>query len=190
MIEQAREKVDLFLEDLRHWDHDPDLYQRDLMLNQRINSRFYDMIVALVKNHIQAAPVYVTLDVAATREGPDSELTKSLTSSYQLIPEGLVFRLTPDRDFRQPAESQFNLRGLADGTLKFEDYDVVNLKVLPVYVTMFFNRGRYLAANGRHEQAIGAYNQALALNPRFVIAQQALNESLGALRKGAAAKQP
>src|SRR6185295_11176990 len=129
------------LEDLRHWEQDNDLYQRDLMLNQRINSRFFDMIVAFVKNHIQAAPVYVTLDVAGNREGQDAELTKSLTSSYQLIPEGLVFRVTPDREFRQPAESQFNLRGLADGTLKFENDDVVNLKVLPVYVTMFFNRG-------------------------------------------------
>src|SRR5438132_4090137 len=28
-IEQARDKVDAFLEDLRQWERDPDLYQRD-----------------------------------------------------------------------------------------------------------------------------------------------------------------
>lgn len=86
-IEQARDQVDAFLEDLRHWEHDPDLYQRDLMLNQRINSRFFEMILAFVTNHIQSAPVYVTLDIAANRDGPDAELTKSLASLYQFVPQ-------------------------------------------------------------------------------------------------------
>jgi tetratricopeptide (TPR) repeat protein len=185
-IEQARNKVEAFLEDLRHWEHDPDLYQRDLTLNQRINSRFYEMILAFVTNHIQSAPVYVTLDIAGNRDGPDAELTKSLARLYQFIPQGLVFEVTTDREFQQPGDFQLITRGLADGTIKFEDDDVVSLKVLPVYVTMFYNRGRYLAANGRHEQAIEAYRQSLALNPTFTSAQQAVNESLNAIRKGTA----
>jgi hypothetical protein len=147
-IEHARDKVDAFLEDLRHWEHDPDLYQRDLSLNKRINSRFYEMILAFVTDHIQSAPVYLTLDIAANRDGTDSELTKSLASSYQFAPQGLVFQVTPERGFQQPADPQLSIRGLADGTLRFEDDDVVKLKVFPVYVTMFYNRGRYLAANG------------------------------------------
>jgi tetratricopeptide (TPR) repeat protein len=185
-IEQARNKVEAFLEDLRHWEHDPDLYQRDLTLNQRINSRFYEMILAFVTNHIQSAPVYVTLDIAGNRDGPDAELTKSLAGLYQFIPQGLVFEVTTDREFQQPGDFQLITRGLADGTIKFEDDDVVSLKVLPVYVTMFYNRGRYLAVNGRHEQAIEAYRQSLALNPTFTSAQQAVNESLNAIRKGTA----
>jgi tetratricopeptide (TPR) repeat protein len=187
-IEQASDQVEAFVEDLRHWEHDPDLYQRDLMLNQRINSRFFEMILAFVTNHIRSAPVYVTLDIAGNRDGPDAELTKSLAALYQFIPQGLVFQVTTDREFRQPADSQLIMRGLADGTIKFDDDDVVTLKVLPVYVTMYYNRGRYLAANGRHEQAIEAYGQSLALNPRFSLAQQAANESLNAMRKGAANK--
>ena len=47
-------------------------------------------------------------------------------------------------------------RGLADGTLRFEKDDVVNLKILPVYTTMLINRGRYLAAFNQHERAIAA----------------------------------
>lgn len=184
-IEQARDKVDAFLEDLRQWERNPNLYERDLTLNQRINSRFYEMILAFVTNHVGGAPVYVTLDIAANREGPDSDLTKALAGSYQLIPRGLVFQVTPDRGFSQPANPQLLTRGLTDGTIQFEDDDVVKLKVLPVYVTMLYNRGRYLAANGRYEQAIESFKQALALQPSFTAAQQAINESLSTIRKGA-----
>ena len=72
--------------------------------------------------------------------------------------------------------------------MKFEDEDVVKQKVLPAYVNMLYNRGRYLAANGRHEEAIEAFKQSLVLNPRFSLAQQAMNESLNSARKGAANK--
>ena len=189
-MEQARNQVEAFLEDLRHWERDPDLYQRDLALNQRINSRFYEMILGFVTNHIQSAPVYLTLDVAGTREGADAELTKSLAAAYQFIPQGLVFQITTGREFRQPADPQLSTRGLADGTIQFEEDDVVTLKVLPVYVNMLYNRGRYLTAHGRHEEAIAAFKQALQLNPGFTLAQQAVNESLNALRKGAASSPP
>lgn len=182
-IEQSRDKVDAFLEDLRHWEQDPDLYQQDLSLNQRINSRFFEMILAFVTNHINSAPVYVTLDIAGNRDGPDSELTKSLGASHQFIPQGLVFQLLTSREFQQPDEPQLTVRGLADGTLKFEDDDVVKLKVLPVYVTMFYNQGRYLAVNGHHEEAIRSFKQALDIDPSFTLAQKALNDSLAALRK-------
>jgi tetratricopeptide (TPR) repeat protein len=182
-IEQSRDKVDAFLEDLRHWEHDPDLYQRDASLNQRINSRFFDMILALVANHIRSAPVYVTLDIAADRDSTDSELTKSLAGSYQLVPQGLVFQLSTERAFQQPSDAQLITRGLADGTLKFEADDVVKVKVLPVYATMFYNRGRYLAAGSRHDQAIEAFKKALELEPGFSLAQQAINESLNSYWK-------
>jgi tetratricopeptide (TPR) repeat protein len=146
------------------------------------------MILAFVSNHLQAGPVYITLDIAGNREGQDSELTKSLISSYQLVPQGLVFEVTSDRKFKQPADLRMNTRGLDDGTIKFGNDDVVTLKVFPVYVNMFYNRGRYLAVNGRHDQAIEAFKQALSLNPGFAIAQQGLNESTVALGKGASGK--
>jgi len=176
-IDKAREKVDAFLEDLVHWEHDPELYQRDAALNQRISARFYDMILAFVSNHLRSRPVYVTLDVAANRDGQDSELTKSLSSSYQLFPQGLVFQVTPQREFQQPVERALVTRGLSDGLFQFEDGDVVKLKILPVYVTMFYNQGRYFAANGRFEQAIEAYKKALELQPGFAPARQAIIES-------------
>jgi tetratricopeptide (TPR) repeat protein len=182
-IEQARDKVEPFLEVLKRWEQDPDLFQRDLSLNQQINTRFYDMIRAFVTNHIRGAPTYVTQDVALNRESADAELTKWLSDSYQLVPRGLVFQLSEDRNFVQLGESRLLTRGLADGTLKFEADDVVKAKVIPVYAQMLYNRGRYLAVQGRHDQAVEAFKRALEIDARFSAAQQALNESQSAMRK-------
>jgi tetratricopeptide (TPR) repeat protein len=57
-------------------------------------------------------------------------------------------------------------------------------------VNMLYNRGRYLAAYGGHEEAIEAYKRSLELSPRFTLAQTALNESLSALRKAPSNTRP
>ena len=190
MMEAARDKVEAFLADLKHWEHDPGLYDRDITLNQRINTGFYDMILAFVTNHVAAAPVYTTLDIAVNFKGQNSELTESLTKSYEFVPQGLVFQLMSKGEYHAPAEPQLITRGLADGSLRFAGDDVVKLKVLPVYVGMLTARGRYLAGQGRHEQAIEAYRQALALDRDSKSAQQFLIESTNAMRKSEPRKQP
>jgi tetratricopeptide (TPR) repeat protein len=181
-IARSREKVDAFLEDLRHWEHDPGLYERDSTLNRRIDSRFYGMILALVTSHFKSAAVYVTSDIAANRKGTDLKLTRSLASAYQFVPQGLIFQLAQKGVFQRPSDHELVTRGLTGGGMKFEEDDVVRVKVLPVYVMMAYSRGRYLAAYGRHEQAIEAFKRALALDPGFSLAQQAIDESLGAMR--------
>jgi tetratricopeptide (TPR) repeat protein len=189
MIEQSRDKVDAFLEDLKAWEHDPELYNRDLMLNKRIGARFYEMILAFISNHIQSGPVYLTRDVATGMIGnavdpEDAELRESLSKSYQLVPKGLVFQVFHKGGIQDSDdEPQLVTRGVADGTIKFEDDDVVKLKVLPAYVTMLYSRGRQLAAYGRHERAIELFRRSLELNPDFTAAKQAINESLNAIRK-------
>jgi hypothetical protein len=183
LIEQARPDIDAFLEDLRQWEQDPDLYQRDRALNQRIDTRFTSMIVAFVAAQLRTAPVYVTQDVLLSPEVRGNRLTKALTSAYQLVPQGLVFQLFADRLFHEPAAPLLRTRGLIDGTLQFAPDDVVLLKVLPVYVTMPYNRGRYLAANGRHAAAVAAFRQALAFNQVFAPAQRGLAQSLKALHE-------
>jgi tetratricopeptide (TPR) repeat protein len=55
---------------------------------------------------------------------------------------------------------------------------------------MLYNRGRYLAAQGRHDQAAEAFKRALEIEPGFSAAQQALNESQNAVRKSRAAPTP
>jgi tetratricopeptide (TPR) repeat protein len=98
------------------------------------------------------------------------------------VPQGLVFNLTSDQSFHDSPDLRLKTRGLADGTLRFEKDDVVNLKVLPAYTSMLINRGRYLASFNQHERAIAAFRQALALNPGLALAQQGLAESAAKLR--------
>src|SRR5262249_49150723 len=93
LMEQTGDKVDAFMEDLTHWEEDPDIYNRDRALNQRINTRFFDMIMAFINTHIKAAPVYITQEIAVENGGPEPELTKTINASYQSVPQGLVFQL-------------------------------------------------------------------------------------------------
>jgi len=121
-------------------------------------------------------------DVALNRGSQDQELTTALATSYQLVPQGLSFQLFADRQFHEPSAFKLETRGLADGSITLDDTDVARVKVLPVYVTMLVNRGRYLASHARHEQAIEAYQQALGLGPDSTIARQSLADSQRALR--------
>ncbi|MFY9608728.1 MAG: DUF2723 domain-containing protein [Blastocatellia bacterium] len=189
-IDEARDKVDSFLEDLRQWEQDPDLYQRDASLNQRINTHFYDMIRAFVIDHLRRGSVYITQDIALNRDASDAELTKWLSDSYQLVPQGLVFQVTGKGATVQLTEARLVTRGLADGTVRFESDDVVKVKVIPVYTSMLSNRGRYLAAQGRYEDAVEALKQALEIEPGFGPAQKALYESQSAMRKSGMVTDP
>jgi len=112
----------------------------------------------------------------------NGELTRWLTQNYQLVPQGLVFNLAGDQSFHDSPDRRLQTRGLADGTLRFEKDDVINLKVLPVYTSMLINRGRYLALFNQHERASAAFRQALALDPGLAPAQQGLAESTAKLR--------
>lgn len=169
LMQAARPQVSAFLGDLRHWAQDPGLYQRDAGLNRRINTEFYDMIMALVGTHLGAGPVYVTEDLLAN----DPDLAQRL-AGYNRVPQGLVFQVTRQRGFIPPANPQLRMRGLFDGTIAFEPDDVVRLKVAPVYLNMLVNRGRYLAANGFGDQADALFRQALALDPSFTAASASL----------------
>ena len=69
------------------------------------------------------------------------------------------------------------MRGLFDGTLRFEPDDVVMLKVRPVYLAMIASRGAYLEAAGDHRGAAAAFEEAVSLDPAFAPAQAALERN-------------
>lgn len=183
VTEKSSDKIGAFLDDLRAWERNPDLYAKNASLNQRLNSRFYDMILSFVTNQIKEAPVYITSDIAGTRGGQDAELTNALNEKYKLVPKGLVFRVGekagPD-DYGSP---QILTRGLGDGTLKFDDDDVVKKKVLPVYINMAMSSGMYFASQGNQGRAIEEFKQALAIDPTFEPAKKALAASQNAMRQ-------
>ena len=176
--------MDAFVAELKQWERNPEAYADSPSLTQRINSKFQEMLKSFVTSQIEVAPVYVTSDIVFKGEGQDTELTEWLSKNYQLVPHGLVFKLAGKQGFHDLPDAHLQTRGLADGTLRFEETDVVKIKVLPVYTTMLLNRGRYLALFGQHARAIDAFKQALALDPNLDVARQGLNESTNKLREG------
>jgi tetratricopeptide (TPR) repeat protein len=182
LIEGSREKVDVFVEKLKEWERDPGEFASSPALTQRISAAFLEMIQAMVTNEGRVAPVYVTNDLLSS-DSVNGELTRWLNQKYQLVPQGLVFNLADGQDFHDSPDVQLQIRGLADGTLRFAKGDPVNVKVKPVYTNMLINRGRYLALSGQHQRAIAAFEQALALNPDLALARQGLAESTAKARR-------
>ena len=142
---------------------------------------FLEMIQSMVRNEIKVAPVYMTNDLLSA-DKTNGYLTRWIPQTYQLVPQGLVFNLSTDHSFHDSPDPHFRMRGLADGTVRFADDDVVKLKVLPAYARMLTNRGRYLGLFNQHERAILAFKEALALDPNLAAAQQGLAESTAKLR--------
>src|SRR6266481_474072 len=181
LIERSREKIDVFVENLKDLERDPGAFAKYQTLTQKISGAFEEMIQSIVTNESNVAPVYITRDLLFA-DTVNGELTRWLTQNYQLVPQGLVFNLAGDQSFHDSPDLRLQTRGLADGTLRFEKDDVVNLKVLPVYTSMLINRGRYLALFNQHERASAAFRQALALDLGLAPAQQGLAESTAKLR--------
>ena len=181
LVHRSRDKIDLFVRNLKEWEADPGLFARSPALTQRISAAFLEMIQSIVTNESKIAPIYMTSDLLAS-DSVNGELTRWLTQKYQLVPRGLVFDLTDDRNFRDLPDVRLQTRGLADGTLRFENDDVVKIKVLPAYTRMLTNRGRYFELFNQHDRAAAAFKEALALDPELVPAQQGLADSTAKLR--------
>ena len=176
LLQRSRGPVDAFVADLKDWERDPSIYARDRELTLKINTAFLEMIQSFVRNESMLGPVYMTNDLVSA-ETNNSDVTKWLTQTYQLVPDGLVFQLTNDREFHDPPDLHLQTRGLADGSLRFAPDDVVNIKVLPSYAAMLVNRGWYLAHFNQSDRATAAFKDALALIPGFRAAQEGLAQS-------------
>jgi transmembrane protein TMEM260 (protein O-mannosyltransferase) len=182
LVERSREQIDAFVEILKQWERDPRVFATNQLLTERINAAFFEMIRRIVTNENGIAPVYVAQDLLFV-DTMNGQLTKWITQNYQLVPEGLVFNLAADQSFHDSPDPQLQTRGLADGTVRFDKDDVVNLKILPAYASMLVNRGRYLALFNQHARAVHAFKEALALDPSLAAAQQGLAESTAELAK-------
>jgi len=174
LVERSRDKIEAFVENLKEWERDPAAFARSPMLAQRISAEFLEMIQSMVMNESRVAPVYMTNDLLSS-DSVNGELTRWLSQKYQLVPQGLVFNLADGRGFHDSPDVHLQIRGLADGRLRFDKGDPVNVKVI--------NRGRYLALFGQHERAVAAFEQALALKPDLALARQGLAESAAKARK-------
>jgi hypothetical protein len=182
LMDRSSDKIDPYVEILRQWERDPAAFARNQELTRRISMAFLEMIQSIVRNEITVAPVYITNDVLVA-DSTNGYLTRWIPQSYQLVPQGLVFNLATDQSFHEPPDPHLRMRGLADGTVRFANDDVVNIKVLPAYTRMLINRGKYLALFNQHERAILAFKEALALDPNLAAAKQGLAENTAKVAK-------
>lgn len=160
LVERSRDKIDVYLAELRKWEQDPALYKKNAALSQRINELFVEMIQSIVTREFDAGPVYVTAEMILLRQGRDINIINWLNQTFQAVPRGLLFQLARDREFHDPGEPVLQMRGLTDGTLRFSPDDVVTQKVIPIYKAMFESRGRYLGHFDQRERADAAIAQA------------------------------
>lgn len=168
-------QVQEFLEDLRAWEREPALYDRDLELNRRINARFQGMMTALVTAQLEGGRAYATHEVVVPQASPDPALATLLFQGWVLRPRGVVFELSREKGFPPLGPLQIETRGLARGPVEIDD--VVATKVRPAYLVMLVNRGRYLAAAKDQDGAREAFERALQIDPDLPQAREAL-ESL------------
>ena len=183
LMDATRDNVDAFMQDLTHWEQDPDAYAPGTPLVQRINERFREMVLAFASAQKTKGPIYATWDMVVDVGGDNGEVIRALNAAYGAVPQGLVFELYDDRQFHDPLEPNLKVQGLADGSLRFEDTDVVKIKILPVYADMLTNRGSYLAQKGFHRRAVAAFEQALALSPNLERTRDLMKISLAAIRR-------
>jgi transmembrane protein TMEM260 (protein O-mannosyltransferase) len=181
LMERSKEKIDPYVAILKQWEQDPASFTRNQELTRSISMAFLDLIQAMVRNEIKVAPVYITNDLLIPNQ-TNGYLTQWIPQNYQLVPQGLVFNLTTDQSFHELPDLRLQMRGLVDGTVRFENDDVINGKILPAYSRMFTNRGRYLAMLNQHERAVAAFKQALMLDPNLAEARKGLAESEAKLR--------
>jgi hypothetical protein len=174
LMRQSHDSVQLFVEDLVRWEKDPDAYQTDPQLNQRIDSRFCSMITALAKNHLTTGPVFATVDVVLSPGGENQTVAKSLLDDYQIVPQGLIFQLFGDHGFHQAELPPLRMRGLINRSPAIDEDPVIRQKVLPVYVTMLVNCGRAFASQGNQQRAMDAYRQAWAIDSSLIIERNLL----------------
>jgi hypothetical protein len=179
MMDRVRGPVNAYLEDLRAWDRDPDLYEQSPTLNQRINTRFHEMLQAIVAQQLKSGPIYVTIDVADPSGSKDEGLMKALLERYDVIPQGLVFRLLEKGSSAVITPPDTTIRGLNDGTMKYENDDVVMRSVIPAYTRMLTNTGLYLVSKDKEDAAAVKFRQALSLDPTFELAKSGLAASQG-----------
>lgn len=174
LLEGARPAVDLYLADLRAWELEPERYAEDRALTARIEERFYAMIFALVDSAREGGPVYATPDLALPPLASDPGLPQRLARRYVYLPRGLVFELATDTAFVDSGSPDWSSRGVFASRRPLDPNGVEATKVRPAYLAMITSRGLYLAGHGREPGARAAFEEALALDPGYEPARQAL----------------
>lgn len=133
----------------------------------RIQTAFTGLLNAMIRHVQPGAGAALTLPVEA-----------GVGTGFTWIPEGLVMRLAPASPV-PAAATPADFPGLdTSGLPAIDDCrdEVARAKVLPAYAIMLANRGRYLTLQGRVEEALACFGEALRIHPGFDRTHEFLGE--------------
>jgi hypothetical protein len=133
--------------------------------DELFNRRLDDAVMSLIAAHLRRGPVYITGEIAATNNPRDANLRKRIDQNWVFVPRGLLIELVPGHNLHDVKFTSLPLRGIADGTVLYEDDDVVPTEIMPAYRVIFMMTGRYLAIQKKFSEAMLAYRAASEIDP-------------------------
>lgn len=160
LTSDSRREIDALVPMLGAFQNDRDHLDMELF-----NRRIDDVIISLIDQHLRRGPVYVSGEVAASTEPRDANLRKRMSDRYDIVPRGLLIELVPGHALRDVHYTPLEMRGIADGTVRYEDDDEVPTEIVPAYRAILVMTGRYLAIEKKFDEALLAYRAANAIDP-------------------------
>jgi hypothetical protein len=153
LMDRSREEVIAYEQELYKFEHG-EHYDGEI-----IQHRYMNMINSFVNKNIGSRPIYVTC-----------ELEKGIGQGFERIPEGLVFRLSTEKKYTAFDISKVLLPKPTD----FKLNDRLQLTLRSFYTFMLCQRALFERQFGYAEAARQLFQKALALDPRYPLAQKGL----------------
>lgn len=161
LARDSKKEMAEFAAMLPEFDRDPDHIDNPL-LNQKLDN----VLLSMLTHHLARGPVYITYEIAASTNPRDASLRKQMGEKWDIVPRGLLIELVPGSKLGANVTfAPLQMRGVADGTIEYEDDDVVPTEIAPAYRTILLITGRYLALQKKFDQALLPYRAALDLDP-------------------------
>jgi hypothetical protein len=146
LIQKSSEEVNAFLVELYKFEHN---LPYDPMV---IEEKFIKMINSFIDKNIEERPVYVGIEI-------EPEIGKK----YNRVPEGFMFVLYKDGDYKDYNFAGFEVKGRI--------YNKYFDNLLNLIVKMILNRGIYEFKHGKRDKAKFYFEEALRIKPESVEAK-------------------
>lgn len=151
LIEASQREVSEFLAELYKFEH-------DIPYNSAvIQDKFVRMIHSMIKKSLDSRPVYATY-----------EIESEFITGFQLVPEGLAFRLEQDSLFNETPSPNYRYR-------PFRRSGRLESQVPKLYGSSYGKRAAYYYNVGKNrEEALSSFRNELEFDPSSMEAQRAI----------------
>jgi len=154
LIKNSRKEVESFMEMLKVFEKKPSLTEAERMETQM---RFIRMINSFISKNIDTRPIYLTFIDGYDVDAP------AIASSYQKVPQGLVYKIERGDSIPPFSDKDFSYRGIWDKSIYKDKRTKANIAN---YLRISNERGIFLAKRGLFGEAIEAFKGGLRFDPK------------------------